>query len=199
MGQDRLASGKKNSARLGSSLVFIDESGFLMMPLVQRTWAPRGQTPLFQHRTNSYRKVSAIAALVVSPGRDRVRLFFRLHPNSNINAGKVLSFLQDLSRHYQCPITLVWDRFTAHRARRVKAYIDQKKGWRSEHLPPYAPELNPVEYAWCYLKTHAMANEAVFEHDRLTRSVRRHGKALQRRQPLLRSFLKHSPLFLRLR
>src|SRR5439155_19127234 len=34
-----LASGKKNAARLGAHLVFADESGFLLAPLVAKTWA----------------------------------------------------------------------------------------------------------------------------------------------------------------
>lgn len=170
-----------------------------MMPLVRRTWAPRGQTPLFRHRTNSYRKVSVIAALAVSPARDRVQLFFRLHPQENINAGKVLSFLKDLSRHFECPLSLLWDRFMPHRARCVQRYIALKKDWRLEFLPAYAPELNPTENVWCYLKTNSMANEAIFEDELLTNSVRRHGLALQRKQSLLRSFLKHTPLFLRLK
>jgi transposase len=199
LGPGRLAPGKKNAARIGAALVFLDESGFLMMPLVRRTWAPRGQTPLIRHGTNSYRKVSAIAALVVSPDRDRVQLFFRLHPQANINAGSVLSFLQQLRRHLQCPIVLLWDRFMPHRARLVHDYISGKEDWRSEFLPAYAPELNPVENVWCYLKTNPMANEALFELDNLAKSTWRHGRALQRREPLLRSLLSHTPLFLRLK
>jgi hypothetical protein len=193
-----LAQGKKNAARLGASLVFLDESGLLMMPLVRRTWAPRGQTPILWQRTNSYRKVSAIATLVVSPRRDRVRLIFRLHPNANINAASVLSFLQHLRRHVRGPIVLLWDRFMAHRAQLVQSYIVRKKTWRSEFLPPYAPELNPTENVWNYLKNNSMANEAIFDLGMLTAAARRHGRALQRQKRLLRSFMKHTPLFLRL-
>ena len=170
-----------------------------MMPLVRRTWAPRGQTPVLRQRTNSYRKVSAIAVLVVSPRRDRVRLLFRLHPDANINGASVLSFLQYLGRHVRGPIRLLWDRFQAHRARIVQSYIARKKTWRSEFLPPYAPELNPTENVWNYLKTNSMANEAIFDLDMLTTAARRHGRALQRRERLLRSFLKHTSLFLRLK
>lgn len=169
-----------------------------MMPLVRRTWAPRGQTPFLWQRTNSYRKVSAMAVLVVSPRRDRVRLFFRLHPNANINAASALSFLHHLSRHVHAPIVLIWDRLLAHRARIVQAYIAHKKNWRSEYLPPYAPELNPVENVWNYLKRNSMANEPLYNLETLTQTARRHGRSLQRRQPLLRSFMKHTPLFLRL-
>ena len=197
MGQSHLAQGKKNAARLGASLVFLDESGLLMMPLVRRTWAPRGQTPFLWQRTNSYRKVSAIAALVVSPRRDHVRLLFRLHPNANINGASVLSFLRPLRRHVHGPIVLLWDRSLTHRARIVQAYITEIEKWRAEFLPPYAPELNPVENVWNYLKTNSMVNEAIYDLGVLTKTARRHGRALQRRERLLRSFMKHTPLFLR--
>ena len=50
---ERLAAGKKNAARLGAHLVFADESGFLLAPLVAKTWAPRGCTP-FQRHPHTY-------------------------------------------------------------------------------------------------------------------------------------------------
>ena len=31
-------------------VVFLDESGFLLIPTVRRTWAPCGKTPLVFHR-----------------------------------------------------------------------------------------------------------------------------------------------------
>ncbi len=38
--------GLKNVSRLGAALVFVDESGLLLAPLMRRTWVPCGQTPL---------------------------------------------------------------------------------------------------------------------------------------------------------
>src|SRR5439155_5113708 len=60
--------------RLNAYLVFLDESGFLLLPTVRRTWAPRGTTPIVRHR---YRrdKVSAISAVTVSPQRHRCGLY----------------------------------------------------------------------------------------------------------------------------
>jgi transposase len=170
-----------------------------MAPLVRRTWAPRGQTPLLWQRTNSYRKVSVIASLVVSARRDAVRLYFRLYPDSNINALSVLEFLRQLSRHLRGPAILLWDRFMPHRAGVVKAYIGKKTTWHPDFFPAYAPELNPMENAWGYLKTNPLANETPFDLRALTEAARRHGRALQKRQRLLRSFIKHTPLFLRLK
>jgi hypothetical protein len=37
-----VAAHKKNARRLGAHLVFADESGFLLIPNVVRTWAPQG-------------------------------------------------------------------------------------------------------------------------------------------------------------
>ena len=59
--------------------MFLDESGVLMAPLVRRSWAPAGQTPVLYQRGAHHRKVSVIAALCVSPERDQLRFYFRLH------------------------------------------------------------------------------------------------------------------------
>ena len=170
-----------------------------MMPLVRRSWAPRGHTPYLFHRTQSHKKVSAIAALCVSPERDRVQLYFRLHPDANINATYVLDFLKNLSQQLKCPMVLIWDRFMAHKANKVQSYIRGSKTLHSEFLPPYAPELNPVENVWGYMKRNPMANDAPYDLLSLTKKARRHGFSLQKKQNLIRSFVKHTPLFLRLK
>ena len=48
-----------------------------MSPLVRRSWAPRGVTPILYQRTRRREKVSAIAALCVAPTRDLIHLYFR--------------------------------------------------------------------------------------------------------------------------
>ena len=200
MGQAGVATYKKGAARLKAALVFIDESGFLMAPLLRRTWAPRGATPILYHRGRSHQKVSAIAALVVAPGRDRVACYFRLHPAVNIDAALVLSFLRQLSAQLKgAPLVVIWDRLQAHRAAAVRAYLKSRPGTKSVQLPPYAPELNPVEYLWNSLKINPLANAAFAGISELTGATRHHARSLQRNDRLLRSFIQHSPLSLRLR
>ena len=46
MAQKGLAAHKKKARRRGRSIVFLDESGFMLQPTVRRTWAPQGQTPI---------------------------------------------------------------------------------------------------------------------------------------------------------
>jgi putative transposase len=63
-------------------------------------------------------------------------------------------------------------------------------------FPAYAPDLNPIEYAWCHLKMNPLANAPHFNLCSLTHNTHRHARALQRKPLLLDSFLSHSPLFL---
>jgi hypothetical protein len=73
-----VAACKKNATRLGAHIVFVDESGFSVIPNVCRTWAPSGETPI--HRHNFRReKVSAISGVSLSPVRHRVGLYYRFH------------------------------------------------------------------------------------------------------------------------
>ncbi|MBS4035827.1 MAG: transposase, partial [Ignavibacterium sp.] len=64
-----------------------------------------------------------------------------------------------------------------------------------EYFPPYAPELNPVEYVWGHLKTSPLTNRPEIELHALTKTARHHARCLQSKPALLRSFLYHSSLF----
>ena len=178
---------------MNAYLVFVDESGMLMAPLVRRTWWPRGHTPVLYQKTASHKKVSVIAALCIAPRRDRLHLYFRLHPDANINAVLVVEFLQNLVRQIKTPIVMVWDRFLPHRSGQVKSFAQHHR-LRIYYFPPYAPELNPVENIWSYVKMNPMANLTTFEVDSLASITRRHVKSLQRKQNLLRSFFRKSRL-----
>src|SRR5437867_2141386 len=102
----------KKARRLNAYLVFLDESGFLLLPTVRRTWAPRGATPLLRHR---YRrdKVSAISAVTVSPQRHRCGLYAHFHCD-NISQVEVALFLCLLLRHLAGPIIVLWDGGAIH-------------------------------------------------------------------------------------
>ncbi len=179
-------------------MVFIDESGMLMAPLVQRTWAPRGQTPHLHQRMQSHTKISVIAALCIAPDRQRLHLYFRLHPDENINKDRVRAFLQQLIRQLDAPIMLVWDRLAAHRSRVVQGFISDTPGLYDEFLPSYAPELNPVEQVWSYLKMNPLANFTAYDVDTLADTTRHHTRSLQHKKSLLQSFVANTPLPIRI-
>lgn len=198
MGREGLAAHQKKACRLNAWLVFIDESCFLMAPLVRRTWWPTGHTPVLHQKGRSHDKVSVIAALCVTPARDRVHLYFRMYPDANVDAQGVKDFLAILARQLGEPAVIVWDRLNTHRALAVQAFMESVD-LHSELLPPYAPELTPVENVWGYLKINPLANWAPTDLTSLVTRSRHHARSVQRKEPLLRSFLAHSPLSLRLK
>lgn len=178
-------------------MVFLDESGLLLLPVVRRTWSRRGETPVLRHVGRNHKKVSAIAALCVSPDRREVRLYFQLLVDANFNRAAVRAFLKQLARHFHDPLLLLWDRAKIHGGLHTEVLLDVME-WRHFYFPPYAPELNPVEYLWSYLKTNPLANLACPEVALLAAAGRRHARSLQHQPDLLRSFIRHSPLSLRL-
>jgi transposase len=170
-----------------------------MAPLLRRSWAPSGHTPLIHHRTRHFQKVSVIAALCVSPARNRVCCYFRLHPGRSITSLEVRGFLRQLLRQLDAPMVLIWDRLSAHRSRVVQsAFLQTTPQISPWFLPSYAPELNPVEYLWSYMKMNPLANCAIEELSVLASTTRLNVRRLQHKQDLLRSFIQHSPLSLRL-
>lgn len=175
-----MAAHQKKARRLNAWLVFIDENGLLLLLVVRRTWGRRGCTPVLLHRGRHRHKVSAIAALCVSPDRREVRL--RSWPScSNSSASST------------CPLALVWDRSQTHRGLAVATFLDVVESLQFS-FPPYAPELNPVEYVWDYLKTKPLANLAYPDVEVLATVGRRHARSLQRKPDLLRSSIRHGPL-----
>lgn len=167
--------------------------------MVRRSWAPCGQTPVLYQRGRHHKKVSAIAALCVAPRRNQVKLYFRLYAGRDIDTRLAIQFLQSLNQELKTNGCLLWDRLNAHRAKKTTAYLKTAPQLRTFFLPSYAPELNPVEYVWSHCKMNPLANLAVHEVTDLAVVARRSGRALQREPELLRSFIRHSPLFLRLR
>lgn len=175
-------------------MVFIDESGLLLAPLVRRSWSPRGRTPVLYQRTRRHEKVSVIAALTVSPQRRRVGLYFSLGADVNVHTEWMIYFLRGLARQLRGPIIVVWDHLPVHKACRVTDFVAQHPRLRTVLLPPYAPELNPVEVFWAYLKTNPLVNLAPEDTEQLRRIARRHTHRIRRQQNLLRSFVRSTPL-----
>ena len=147
---------KKKAEKLRAHLVFLDESGFLLIPNVLRTWAPRGKTPVLRcpYKRN---KISAISAISVSPNRKRIALYARFHPDKNIKSPEVVEFLHHLLKQLRGPVVLLWDGGRPHTGVEAKEFIRKHPRLSCYRFPGYAPELNPDEFIWYSLK-RALSN-----------------------------------------
>ena len=187
-----LASGKKNASRLGAHLVFVDESGFLLVPSVHRTWAPRGVTPIHRHR---YRrdKISVISGISVSPIRHRLGLYYRLHVKKNVKHPQACEFLRHLLRHLRGPVIVLWDNGRIHTGDPIRELCRRFPRLRLEAFPSYAPELNPDEGVWNLAK-RVLANERPDDAAELATHLTDSLEALRRSPKKLRACVNHSEL-----
>ena len=64
-----------------------------------------------------------------------------------------------------------------------------------EYLPPYAPELNPVEYLWGYWKHHQLPNVCPKDLWQLSEAARRTLRRLRQRPRLIAACWKQASLF----
>ena len=167
-----------------------------MSPLVRRTWAPRGQTPILLQRGRTYQKVSMIAAVTVAPQRLRTGLYFSLHVDRNIKGVQAVRFLTALVSHFNKPLIIVWDKSRSHStAKVVKQFQREHPRVQFYDFPSYAPELNPVEYFWSYLKMNPLANLAFTDVQKLAYAARYHSSKIKKKSKIIRSFLYASSLF----
>jgi transposase len=134
-------------------VVWVDESGFYLLPALVRTYAPRGETPVL-HAPLSRDHLAVISGVTAS-GRLLVQV--RERP---FRGPTIADFLRHLVRHVPGKLLVIWDGAPIHRAQPVKDFLATEQGQRVwlERLPGYAPEVNPDEGVWQYLKRVELRN-----------------------------------------
>ncbi|MBI2891756.1 MAG: IS630 family transposase [Nitrospirae bacterium] len=190
-----MARRRKKARGLGAHLAFLDESGFLLIPNLRKTWAPVGQTPILRHHYKRD-KISVISALTVSARRRRMGLYMQFH-EKNLTVQEVIRFLQHLLRHVPGPVILLWDGGSIHNGPKIQAFLKRHLRLRVERFPGYAPDLNPDEFVWNNLD-HALSNGRPDHLAGLRENLRRSVRRLQQSQRLLRACINASDLPLRL-
>jgi hypothetical protein len=185
--------GKKKVAA-GAQLILIDEAGALLAPLVRRTLAVRGQTPVLQHRAKWREKVSLVAALVYSTALAGLGLHFRTYPKDHVNNAKAADFLRGVLAEVPGEVVVLWDGGTMHKGEPIRELLREYPRLSLVRLPPYCPGFNPVEYLWSWLKYGQLPNFAPADVAVLDEAVRGHLAAAQQNPQLLRAFWDHCEL-----
>ena len=93
-------------------------------------------------------------------------------------------------------LVVVLDRLPAHRCAWLQQQLKRYERLHLEYLPPYAPELNPVEWVWKTTRYDGMCNYAPDNLTQLLRRAERELKDVEHDQVRLRSFIgcSHLPL-----
>jgi hypothetical protein len=176
--------------------VFWDESGVSLLPVVRRTWAPRGHTPVIRHHFK-WKRVSLAAALCYGSRGGGAQLAVHHHPDA-YDTDSLIGALEELRRALAGPkATLLWDGLPAHRSKVMGAWLRRQRSWLVvEPLPAYAPDLNPVEALWANLKGVELANLAGDTLEEVTAAAERGIQRVRSTPHLAFSFLRYCGLSL---
>lgn len=153
MADRHVACVKKKALAEGRTILFIDESAFYLLPGVVRTWAPKGQTPILRCKLthDHYSVISAI-----TPAGE---LYLAMQTTA-FNSQTVIAFLEQLLAAIADKLLIIWDGAPIHRSQTIKDFLATEPAQRIwlERLPAYAPDLNPDEGIWHYLKPVELKN-----------------------------------------
>jgi DDE superfamily endonuclease len=120
--------------------VRIDQSGFFLNPLVRRTWARKGKTPLLRTFGRRGDKVSVVAALSVAPGRRRLGLYFHADAPHYSAAQTIVVFLREGLGHLRGRLIVLWDGGSNHKGPLIRELLARYPRLHLEPLPAYAPQ-----------------------------------------------------------
>jgi transposase len=182
------------AARRNAHLAFVDETGFMLNPVVRRTFAPRGKTPV-NRVADPHGRISVIGAITVDPRRERIGLVYNmLGDNANFRGPGIAYFVQALLAEISGPVTILWDRITIHSCEEVEHCLKGASRVVVEPFPPYAPKLNPADGIWGYIKYGRLPNYTPPDLDVLRTTVTGELNRLRQEEELLRSFIRHTKL-----
>jgi transposase len=168
----------------------VDESGFRLLPALVRTYAPRGQTPILRAPLK-WEHLSVMAAVTPTG-----KLYTWVQARS-VKGRDIVRFLRHLLHQIPGKLLIVWDGLPAHRSRAVKDFLAQGAAERIhlQALPAYAPELNPVEGIWNYLKRVELKNRCCHDLSHLRLEVRRAIERLRHKVAVLMGCIRQPSIY----
>ena len=182
-----LARVKKKAEEEDRTIVFVDEAGFYLLPMLVRTYAPVGQTPILRVPL-THDHLSAIGGITAEG-----RIFMQMQEQA-YRAEHVIEFLRLLLRKITGKLLVIWDGSPIHRAKAIKAFLaaGAAKRLHLERLPSYAPDLNPQEGVWNLLKRRELKNLCCQNLSSVREALVRAKERLRHRREILQSCFLHA-------
>lgn len=173
-------------------MAFQDESAVRLLPSRVRTYAPKGETPQLYCDAKNKQYVS-ISGVITPAGKS----YFEVRQMEGFKQKGLTRFLDNMSKKIRKKLILIWDNAPSHKSQTIKDYLskqddEQPKIWM-ENIPPYSPELNPIEQVWAYLKKK-LSNQFFKNTSILRKAVEEELKKISQNKKLIISFFKQAEL-----
>lgn len=141
---------------LPEKLVYIDESGIELTICKDKGWGKKGQALGGKKSGKYYERTNIIAGLVNN--RAIAPMVFNGSCNTTLFENWVEQFLL---KELQPGKVVVMDNAAFHKSQKTKELIESV-GCKIIFLPPYSPDLNPIEKFWANMKRSVKGNIANF-------------------------------------
>ena len=180
---------QKKVTQENRTLVCIDEAAFYLLPSVGYTWAPQGQPPILSEvcSRDHLSAISAITPLKV--------IYLHLQEHAS-DAMDVVHFLCHILGQIPGKLLVLWDRAPIHINQYVRQLLatDHNQDLWIEAFPAYAPELNPDEGIWHYLKNVELPNLCCPDIPQLRNEIRMAVGRLRHKTNIIKACFQHTGL-----
>jgi transposase len=138
-------------------MVFVDESGFHEYFYREHGYSPKGAKIGGEISGKKFERINIIAGYI------NKKTIAECIYNFNADTDFILAWTK------QCLIpalepgqTVIWDNASIHKSPEIKKLIEDA-GCKLIFLPPYSPDLNPIEHFWANLKRYVRSVIANFK------------------------------------
>jgi len=176
---------QKRAKKEGAAIYFQDESGVRSDFHSGTTWALKGHTPIIE-ATGARFGLNMMAAIT-----PRGQMNFMI-VQGTVKSDQICEFLKRLMHGHDNKVFLIWDGHPTHKSKKVKECIAKFDG-RLEIflLPPYSPDLNPIEQLWNHTKGNSVGRKVVNGPNQFKRAVINTLRSLQKLPKKIASFFRH--------
>lgn len=167
-------------------VVFEDEVFFQQSGSTHRTFARIGKGIIVKSEPVK-RCIKALGAI---SDEANPSFYFKFAPV--FNQVSFLRFLQKLVNRYAGrKIFMILDNVRYHHARTIKEWLEENSEKIELHfLPPYSPNLNPIETVWKKVKTESVHNKHFRTQEELQKNVFRRFNRIQGNPASVRNIIK---------
>jgi transposase len=176
---------KKEAKKQGAEILWLDEASIRSDDPLMRTWGEKGKTPTV--KTSGQRQgINAISA-VSNKGAFWYRIF-----SGKFNTDVFIDCLKEIIKFRKKPVFIITDGHPVHKSKKLLRFLDSLEGkLKIFILPPYAPDLNPDELVWNYMRQIGTAREPLKENESLLLRTTIDMEILSQDKKLVKSFFQN--------
>jgi transposase len=141
----------------GDSIVYVDESGINEYLYREYCYARRGENVIGEVSGKKFKRINIIAGYI-----NKTTIAECVYEGTT-DGDFILAWVEQfLIRELKVGQTVVWDNASFHKNQKIEKLI-KDAGCNLIFLPPYSPDLNPIEHFWANLKKYIRQVTATYD------------------------------------